>query len=53
VVDLTPVGGGSGFLTTERDDEAALWSVHDDGAAVHRLHLPGWVATLGGTGSDD
>jgi hypothetical protein len=53
VVDLTPVGGGNGYATTEHDDEATLWSVRDDGAAVHRLRLPGWVATLGGAGSDD
>jgi hypothetical protein len=53
VVDLTLVGGGTGFATTEHDDAATLWSVHDDGAAIHRLRLPGWVATLGGTGSAD
>jgi hypothetical protein len=53
VVDLTPVGGGAGFATTEHDDEAALWSVHDDGTSVHRLRLPGWVGRLGGTGSGD
>jgi hypothetical protein len=53
VVDLTPVGGGAGFATTEHGGHAALWSVHDDGAVLHRLRLPGWVATLGGTGSQD
>jgi hypothetical protein len=47
------VGGGIGYATTEHDHEATLWSVRDDGADLHRLRLPGWVATLGGAGSDD
>jgi hypothetical protein len=53
VVDLTPVGGGAGFATTLHDNEATLWSVHGDGSALHRLPLPSWVSTLGGTGSDN
>jgi hypothetical protein len=53
LVDLAPVGDGIGFATTEHDNEATLWSVRGDGAAMHRLRLPSWVATLGGTGSDD
>jgi hypothetical protein len=47
LTDLTPLGDGTGFATSDSSHHPLLWAVADNGAELSPRALPGWVATLG------
>jgi hypothetical protein len=51
LVDLVPLGGGTGWATTGKGVTATLWTVSADGAQLRRHRLPAWVSTIGASGS--
>lgn len=50
VTDLAVTDAGTGFAVGRGSAGALLWSVSTDGSvAFHRLALPDWISTIGGT----
>jgi hypothetical protein len=51
LVDLVPLGDGTGWATSQEGMTATLWAVSADGAQLRRHRLPAWVSTIGASGS--